>query len=63
MKEEFEKYCKLRIKAMSATCRMISDRRKNGKMTDALKKMDAEMRMLIRAYELVIQDLKLTHHE
>ena len=63
MKEDFEKYCKLRIKAMSATRRMIADRRKNGKMTDALQKMDAEIYGLIRAYELVIQDLKLTHHE
>ena len=62
MKGEFEKYCMLRIKAMNKTRRMILARQKEGKMTPALQKMDTDMYHLVQAYELVIQDMKLTHH-
>lgn len=62
MKEEFEMHCQLRIDAMSKTRRMITNRRKAGKMTSAFQKMDEDMYHLIKAYELVAADLRLTHH-
>ena len=63
MKEEFKKYCNKRIDAISKTRRMITDRRQSGKMTSALMKLDEDYYNLIKAYEAVIADLKLTHHE
>lgn len=58
MKNEFEKYAEKRISAMKKTRKMVSDRSKVKSLSEALLILDEEYMHLIKAYELVLSDIR-----
>lgn len=58
MKDKFLEFCDQRISAMETTRKMITNRRKNGPISKAMQNMDEHLCLAIKAFEIVVHDIK-----